>query len=153
MTSRPSGARGCTPRRRRPGRGKARTAWAPVLSLLATLAPIAPAAAQQGYEYHQFTTELVWRGNQALTLCNGLWVSGRSIEEVYDHELASLLYGSRGGLRPFAPMPLDRVSIDLAEKTVAVGIDPQPFHPGRHLLVRVLKYFSIRINWRPGANG
>jgi len=97
----------------------------PVSLLLAaalTLALAGPVSPQSGFDYHQFTTELVWRGNQALTLCNGLWVSDRSVEEVYDLELASLLYGHRGGERPYAPMALDRVSIDYQNRTVAVGL-------------------------------
>jgi CubicO group peptidase (beta-lactamase class C family) len=77
---------------------------------------------QSGYDYHQFTTELVWRGNQALTLCNGLWVSNRTLEQVYSLELASLLYGHRGGERPYAPMLPDRVHIDYQQKRVAVGL-------------------------------
>ena len=90
-------------------------------ALVAT-ATAAPLSAQSGYDYHQFTTELVWRGNQALTLCNGLWVSNRAPDDVYREELGSLLYGHRGGMRPSAPLPLDRVAIDYEERTVAVGI-------------------------------
>ncbi len=92
-------------------------------------APIPPLQAQIGHDYHQFTTELVWRGDQALTLCNGVFVSHRTPDQVYRQELASLLYGHRGGLRPYAPMSLDRVTIDYQRKAVAVGIglsDPAP---------------------------
>lgn len=94
------------------------------LALLpALLAPLArPLSAQSGYDYHQFTTELVWRGNQALTLCNGLWLSKRAPDAIYRDELASLLYGHRGGMRPSAPMSPDRVAVDSQLKTVAVGI-------------------------------
>ena len=93
------------------------------------LAPASAIQAQLGHDYHQYTTELVWRGNQALTLCNGVFVSERTPEQVVEQELTSLLYGNRGGLRPYAPMPLDRVAIDYAGRTVAVGIglsEPAP---------------------------
>jgi len=93
-----------------------------LLAALLASAGAAPLAAQTPYDYHQFTTELVWRGDQALTLCNGLWVSKRSLDAVYRDELQSLLYGHRGGMRPYAPMSPDRVSIDHERRTVAVGI-------------------------------
>ena len=96
---------------------------------LSLFVPNPPLNAQVGYDYHQFTTELVWRGNQALALCNGVFVSHRTPDQVYRQELASLLYGNRGGLRPYAPMSLDRVTIDYERRAVAVGIglgDPAP---------------------------
>jgi CubicO group peptidase (beta-lactamase class C family) len=78
--------------------------------------------AQAAYDAHQFTTELVWRGDQALTMCNGLFVSGRTPDQVMRQELTSLLYGNRGGLRPYEPMPLDQVALDYDRRTVAYGI-------------------------------
>ncbi len=78
--------------------------------------------AQSDYDVHQFTTEMVWRGDQALTLCNGLFVSHRTPDQVRAQELTSLLYGNRGGLRPYEPMPFDQVSLDYDRRTVAVGI-------------------------------
>lgn len=99
-----------------------RRALPAVLSAFLMLPLAPPLAAQSGYDYHQFTTELVWRGDQALTLCDGLWVSARPLEAIYRDELASLLYGHRGGARPLAPMSPDRVSVDYERKTVAVGI-------------------------------
>ena len=65
-----------------------------LLGLFFTLlwfAPNPPLHAQIDHDYHQFTTELVWRGNQALTLCNALFVSYRTPDQVYRQELASLL--------------------------------------------------------------
>ena len=88
--------------------------------LLASLA--APAAAQSGagYDYHQPTDLLVTRGMQALMLCNGLFVSERPLELVYEQELA--LYRM-----PVAPP--GQVAIDRERRTVAVGVggsDPVP---------------------------
>ena len=91
--------------------------------------------AQTRHDYHQYTTELVWRGDQALTLCNGVFVSDRTPAQVVEQELTSLLYGNRGGLRPYAPMPLDRVAIDYPARTVAIGIglsDPAPVMRAAH---------------------
>jgi CubicO group peptidase (beta-lactamase class C family) len=99
-----------------------------VLALFCSFVP-GGVHAQSDYDVHQFTTELVWRGDQALTMCNGLFVSGRSPEQLMRQELASLLYGNRGGLRPHDPMPLDQASLDYDRKTVAYGIGAAPTAP------------------------
>ncbi|MGI9078712.1 MAG: hypothetical protein ACR2G6_15490, partial [Gemmatimonadaceae bacterium] len=39
-----------------------------------------PAAGQQSSPYHSSTAELIERGGQALAVCNGLFVSGRTLE-------------------------------------------------------------------------
>ena len=100
--------RGKRSRSSRPSREGRTVTVVVAMFLLAVPGSVHP---QSGYDYHQFTTELVWRGNQALTLCNGLWVSNRTVEQVYSLELASLLYGNRGGERPYAPMPPDRAGV------------------------------------------
>ena len=68
--------------------------------MLALLALIVPAAtcwtnsvhAQQreSYDYWQFNREIVRRGMQAIFLCNGLFTSNRSLELVFEQELAFL---------------------------------------------------------------
>lgn len=73
------------------------------------------------YDYHSSSAEIVWRGTQALKLCNGLFVSNRTVRQIYDKELT--------GLRPRGPMTRSRVAIDYREKAVAVGVggaDPVP---------------------------
>ncbi len=84
---------------KRPAGGIAptRTSSLGLFFTLLWFAPTLPLHAQIGHDYHQFTTELVWRGNQALTLCNGVFVSHRTPDQLYRQELASLLYGHRGG--------------------------------------------------------
>jgi CubicO group peptidase (beta-lactamase class C family) len=99
-----------------------RRRWVRLALVLFVSASPRGARAQADYDSHQFTTELVWRGDQALTMCNGLFVSGRTPDQVMRQELASLLYGNRDGLRPYDPMPLDQVSLDYDRRTVAYGI-------------------------------
>lgn len=72
----------------------------------------AVALAQAGFDYHRFTGEIVWRGTQALKLCNGLFVSNRTVDQIYAQE-----FGGMGD-----PMPRARVEIDRGLKGVAVGI-------------------------------
>jgi len=61
-----------------------------LLSLLA-LGPLSALAEQrEGYDYWRFDRELIRRGQQAMFLCNGLFTSGRSLEQVFAQELAFL---------------------------------------------------------------
>ncbi|HEX9581722.1 MAG TPA: serine hydrolase [Gemmatimonadales bacterium] len=71
-----------------------------------------PALAQDRFDYHAFTNALVDRGAQALHVCNGVFVSDRSLEQIYAGELAAA--GGR-------PLPPERMQIDRVRKTVAVG--------------------------------
>lgn len=87
--------------------------------------PLLSPAAQPNYGYHGATGEVTWRGTQALKLCNGLFVSGRTLEQIYAQEMVNP--------RPeptSVPMPLDRVEIDYQLKAVAIGVgdrnDPIP---------------------------
>jgi CubicO group peptidase (beta-lactamase class C family) len=75
--------------------------------------------AQNTFDYHGATREIVWRGTQALKLCNGLFVSNRTTDQIYAQEFAGM--GD--------PLAAARVEIDSKRKTVAVGIgagDPVP---------------------------
>jgi hypothetical protein len=77
-------------------------------------------SAQNAYDYNRPASDIVWRGTQALKLCNGLFVSNRTIDQIYAQEL--------GGLG--APIARARVEIDAARRTVAIGVgdtsDPIP---------------------------
>ncbi len=42
----------------------------------------------QTYDYWQHQREMIRRGQQAIFMCNGLFTSGRSLEQVFDKELA-----------------------------------------------------------------
>jgi CubicO group peptidase (beta-lactamase class C family) len=70
------------------------------------------AALTAQYDYHRTAREIVWRGTQALKLCNGLFVSNRTVDQIFAQELAGL----------GEPMPRTRVDIDSPRKTVAIGI-------------------------------
>lgn len=84
------------------------------LLLVLCLGSWTPAAAQfdPEYDYHAPTEALVLQGRQALILCNGLFVSGRSVDQVYAQELK---------LHLSPVLPPSMVDIDRDRKTVAVG--------------------------------
>ena len=63
------------------------------------------------HDYHWVTGETVWRGTQALKLCNGLFVSNRTVDQIYAQELTGM----------GEPMPAARIEIDSRRKTVVVG--------------------------------
>lgn len=75
--------------------------------------------AQNQFDYHRVTGEIVWRGTQALKLCNGLFVSQRTVDQIYAQEFAGM----------GEPMPRTRVETDAQRKTVTIGTgsgDPIP---------------------------
>ena len=58
--------------------------------LLALTAGPAPAQQQDSYDYWQPQREMIRRGQQAVFMCNGLFTSNRSLEQVFAQELAFL---------------------------------------------------------------
>lgn len=94
-------------------------AFSGLAAILVSAATIA-LSAQNAYDYHRSASDIVWRGTQALKLCNGLFVSNRTIDQIYAQEL--------GGLG--TPIARERVEVDAARKTVAIGVggtsDPIP---------------------------
>ena len=63
------------------------------ISLLTTLSLLpASVLAQQeeNYDYWQHQREMVKRGQQAIFMCNGLFTSDRTLEQIFDKELAFL---------------------------------------------------------------
>ena len=87
------------------------------LLTLATLAVASPALhAQQEdrYDYWRPQRDMVQYGQQAILMCNGLFTSNRTLEQVFDQELAYLrqpVGTARGG---------DYV-VDRERKAVAIG--------------------------------
>ncbi|MCG8467072.1 MAG: hypothetical protein MJB57_02550, partial [Gemmatimonadetes bacterium] len=77
-------------------------------------ASLTASAIAQAYHpvYHEDSQLIVNRGKQAFMLCNGLFVSGRSIEQIYAEEL-------KLGLMPV--LPLEDVTVDIERKAVTVG--------------------------------
>ncbi|MGH7554349.1 MAG: serine hydrolase domain-containing protein [Longimicrobiales bacterium] len=80
--------------------------------LIGTGATSAGAQQQETYNYHSLTGEIVARGTQALKLCNGIFTSGRTIDQVYAQELDGM-----GEM-----VPQSRVTVDQRVKAVAVGV-------------------------------
>lgn len=91
------------------------TRHALLLALLAALLPArAPAQQQERYDYFQFDRDLIQHGVQAVLMCNGLFTSNRTLEQVFGQELKYLAHPvgtARGG---------DYV-IDRRRRAVAVG--------------------------------
>ena len=48
----------------------------------------APAQQQESYDYWRFNREMISRGVQAIFLCNGLFTSNRTLEQVFEQEMA-----------------------------------------------------------------
>ena len=84
--------------------------------MLAVLTASTPAAAQQEetYDYWKFQREMVRYGQQAVFMCNGLFTSNRSLEDVFAQELAFLP-------RPVGTPRGGDYEIDERRKAVAVG--------------------------------
>lgn len=87
---------------------------APALAL-ALLLP-APGTSQQeeSYDYWSFNREVVQRGVQAILMCNGLFTSHRTLEQVFDQELAFVS-------RPIGTARGGDYEVDRARRAVAVG--------------------------------
>ena len=58
------------------------------LLLLLLPAPAAQAQQTESFDYWQFDRALVYRGVQTLMICNGLFTSSRTIDQIFDEELA-----------------------------------------------------------------
>ncbi|MFC1791406.1 serine hydrolase domain-containing protein [Gemmatimonadota bacterium] len=60
------------------------------LALLLLLPALAAGQQRETYDYWQFDREIVRRGQQAIFMCNGLFTSNRTLEQVFAQELAFL---------------------------------------------------------------
>jgi CubicO group peptidase (beta-lactamase class C family) len=85
-------------------------------ALAAGVLLLAPAAAQQKetYDYWRVQRDMIQRGQQALIMCNGLFTSNRTLEQVFAQELAILR-------TPIGTAAGGDYEIDRARKAVAVG--------------------------------
>jgi CubicO group peptidase (beta-lactamase class C family) len=61
-----------------------------ILAATLFLSDSAAAAQEETFDYYAANRELIRRGVQAVLTCNGLFTSGRTIEQVFDQELAYL---------------------------------------------------------------
>ena len=86
-----------------------------LLAILALGLSIIGTTAQQTatrYDYHASNEDLIDAGMQALFICNGLFVSNRTMDQLYAAELK------------YERIPLaspDEIKIDYERKTVAIG--------------------------------
>ncbi|MFB6368011.1 MAG: serine hydrolase domain-containing protein, partial [Gemmatimonadota bacterium] len=79
--------------------------------LSAPAASVAQQGQEESYDYWRYNRDVVWRGVQAILTCNGLFTSHRTLDQVYEQELA---YGP-------PPVPRENVEIDRDRKAVAIG--------------------------------
>ncbi|MDH3222944.1 MAG: beta-lactamase family protein [Gemmatimonadota bacterium] len=89
---------------------------------LAVLLPTAAGSQQkESYDYWQFDREMIQRGVQAILMCNGLFTSNRTLEQVFDQELAYVRnpIGTAGGGEYLVDRELRAVAIG-AEGAVPV---------------------------------
>jgi len=82
------------------------------LAVALALVPVGPASSATE-SLDAFGQALVDRGLQALTVCNGLFVSNRSLQQIYRGELRAYLPGA---------LPESRIRIDQGRRLVEVGI-------------------------------
>ncbi|HUP18868.1 MAG TPA: hypothetical protein VM778_02820, partial [Gemmatimonadota bacterium] len=84
---------------------------------LALAAPIAPLAAQEqeeSWDYWAPQREMVRRGQQAILTCNGLFTSHRTLEQVYERELAFFR-------EPIGTPAGGDYEVDREQRAVAIG--------------------------------
>ena len=84
-----------------------------VTSLILTVSPVVTQQ-EDNYDYWQFNRDMIRRGQQAVLMCNGLFTSNRSLEQIFDQELAFLR-------RPVGTARGGAYVVDEAKRGVAVG--------------------------------
>ncbi len=85
-----------------------------VITVFCLLSVSLAAQQEERYDYWQFTRQMIRHGQQALFMCNGLFTSNRTVEQVFKQELA------------FLPAPVGSPSggdyvVDRDRRAVAVG--------------------------------
>ena len=85
-----------------------------VVTLALLLPAVTSAQQEENYDYWRFNRNMIRYGQQAILMCNGLFTSNRTLEQVFEKELAFLpqpVGTARGG---------DYV-VDKARRAVAIG--------------------------------
>ena len=82
---------------------------------LATLLPVSLEAQEETYDYWSHNREMIQRGVHAILMCNGLFTSGRTLEQVFDQELKYSRY-SEGLARE------GEFEVDWERQAVAIGL-------------------------------
>lgn len=87
---------------------------ASLIALVLLVPVLASAQQEEKYDYWRFNRDMIRYGQQAIMMCNGLFTSHRTLEQVFDRELAYIrqpVGTARGG---------DYV-IDKQRRAVAIG--------------------------------
>ncbi len=87
-----------------------------VVALVALLPTSAVSQQEESYDYWQFDREMIQRGVQAILMCNGLFTSNRTLEQVFDQELAYVR-------NPIGTAEGGDYFIDRELRAVAIGAD------------------------------
>jgi CubicO group peptidase (beta-lactamase class C family) len=89
-----------------------------LLTSLLTLALLLPGSAgaqqEESYDYWTFNRDIIQRGVQAVLMCNGLFTSNRTLEQVFDQELAYVA-------QPVGTAREGDYVVDRGRRAVAVG--------------------------------
>lgn len=87
-----------------------------LLVIIASALVAAPTASQQEerYDYWRFDRDIIRYGQQAIFMCNGLFTSARTLEQVFDQELAYLQH-------PVGQPDGGDYVVDWDRKAVAIG--------------------------------
>lgn len=85
-----------------------------ILFAFLLFAGTAKAQQKETYDYFQFNREIIQRGVQAILQCNGLFTSDRSLEQVFEQELAYLA-------QPTGTAKGGDYLVDWERKTVTIG--------------------------------
>ena len=89
--------------------------FAGILIVLAVLAPgFVTAQQQESYDYWRSQRDMIRYGQQAIFMCNGLFTSNRTIDQVFEQELAYLD-------QPVGTPNGGDYEIDRARRAVSIG--------------------------------
>jgi CubicO group peptidase (beta-lactamase class C family) len=88
--------------------------FAPVLVALVLLVSTARGQQRETYDYWRVQRDMIQRGQQALIMCNGLFTSNRTLDQVFAQELAYLR-------EPTGTPQGGNYEVDRARRAVAVG--------------------------------
>ena len=86
----------------------------PVLALIVLLPATARVQQKESYDYWRLQRDMIQYGQQALLMCNGLFTSNRTLEQVFAQELAYIR-------QPVGTASGGDYEVDRNRRTVAVG--------------------------------
>ena len=70
---------------------------------------------KETFDYWQFDKAIIWRGVQAFMMCNGVFTSNRTLDQIFEQELA-YVWGKPGTVKG------DDYVVDEEKRAVAVGL-------------------------------